>query len=226
MRAFLAGLAFLSLVSVFCGQDGGVVEMRTLQFTAYGDDHFEDLRFEGREEKVANLKFYANRRSNPYRVPLNKHRVVFFRERLSNNGITVIREPQAEADFTGIGNRALLVFMVSNNGELPYEVLVLDESESAFEAGEVRFLNLTGLELRARFGGSVFDLPQGVSETMSFDFEVEEPQALSFAVMSLAQEYQLVYSSSASLDSGRGVLFVVKPPQTADGLIVSMRRLW
>ncbi len=227
MRSFFIFLSFVVCPlsdSLLWGEED--VEMRAVQFAAFGDDFFDGLRFEVSEDRVVDLKFYPDRRTGVCLLPSQKRRVSFFRERRAADGKTIIREPQAEVDFEGIGLRALLIFTVSKNRERPYEVLVLDESNPAFGSGAVRFLNLTGVELKGKFGEEIFDLRLGVSDTLRFETAGWNPRALILAIAREGQKYTIVYSSSASIDPERGVLFVIKPPQSLESRIVSVQRLY
>lgn len=227
-RASLAFIGALLFVFSSFGQESKDAEQGFL-FTAraFGDDLFEGIRYSDADKEVQELTFDPRYRTPVYALPRGAREATFFRMVADEDG-REHKETVAVADFEGIDARALLVFLAKPDTRrgLPYTVLVADESPGAFEAGHLRFLNLSGPSLMARVGDESFPLGFGFSGDVSFDPEALEEMPFEFAVR-VGDAWKIVYSTGFRTHPNVGTLAILKPPARAGSLRiqVELRRM-
>ena len=194
----------------------------------FGDSYFQGLKYEAPNREVVELEFRPNRRSVAYAVPKDPSLITFFTEEEDpRRRDRARRVTQAVARIQSSMQEVLLVFLFEGEqrDRLSYKVEVLDESPETFDAGVYRFLNLTGVEMKARLGESIFDLRDGLSEPIRIPVQQDNPIPFQIAV-SLSTGWRIVHSTHTLPDAQYGSLYVLKPPLQQDSLDLRVERLW
>lgn len=202
--------------------------MLTFCVAGYGNDFFEGIKFESEDGIVAELEFRPNRRSRPYALGGGPSEIVFFSERIDDQGKPE-RLARAVGRIGGDVERVLLVFFAPDLRSPPsgmsYSVLSLDESAAAFGPGDLRFLNLTGAPLLARVGAEGIEVAS--LDTAHARLADRVGAALDFSLsLDVEGRRQSVCTTQLVPDSLYGLLYVIKPPVRPDGLRVRLERLW
>ncbi len=207
-----------ALASFALGQSEDEGEAFEFTTRAFGDDFFEGIQYYNAEGERETLAFDPYRRTGIYRAPLGLSAIEFVRVRVDDRG-RESEERIAVADLSEIESRAFLVFFAERDYErnLPYRIYVADESPGEFEAGHVRFLNLSGPPLLARVGDETFSLDMGFGGDLQFDPEAIEEQPFEFAVR-VGDEWKIVYSTGFRAHPEVGTVAILKPPVTLGSL--------
>lgn len=224
IRSFIAfGLGILGSGGLLAQEES---EEKMFQFTtrAFGNDYFDGIYFKDAEDELALLKFSPYERIGVYNLPEGKTEVAFVR--LVADGFGKEREETiAVANLEGIESRAFIVFVAKRDTRrnLPYTIHVADESPGKFEAGKLRFLNLSGPPLLARVGDETYSLEYGFGGDIQFDPKNIEEVRFQFAVRT-SDEWKIVFSSGFRAHPEVGTLAILKPPAQIDSLQIQVER--
>ena len=214
-------IAFLAIANV--GQARAqdlerLVEEDVFLFTAraFGDDFFEGIRFQDDARNEVEMDFDPYSRTRIYSIRSDQTELSFFRWILGPDG-EAVQETVAVADLEDVESRALLAFLSIRDAErnLPYTVLVADESPGAFEAGSLRFLNLSGSSLLARVGDDTLPLGFGFGGDIRFEDIPSLKMPFEFAVR-VSGAWKRIYSTNISLHPELGTLAILRPPRELD----------
>lgn len=148
---------------------------------------------------------------------------IAFYKRLRDESGRETEEAVAFADLKGIESRALLIFLAKRDSDrnLPYTVIVADESPGVFEGGDVRFLNLAGAQLVGRLGERSFPLDFGFGPKLEFDAETIQEMPIELAVL-VQEKWKIVYSTGFRPHPEYGTLVLIKPPERLDSIRVKV----
>lgn len=189
---------------------------------AFGDDAFEGIHFFDADDEDVEITFDPRFRTTVKRLPKGIDEVSFFKVQKDEKGREY--EPVvAVADLSDVESRAMLIFLAQRDAvrDLPYTVIVADESPGVFEGGTVRFLNLAGARLMGRLGDDSFPLEFGFGADLNYDAENAGEMPIEFAVV-VSDRWKIVYSTGFRVHPAYGTLVLIKPPTRADSLRVQV----
>ncbi len=191
-----------------------VAEEEKLFFSvmAYGNDLFEEIKFVDVYERPLTLEFRPDRRSKVYVHPIIGKRIRFFRDDVDERGVPIEVEV-AVADVSEIQRRALILFLdkPDRQSDLPYSILVADESDEVFNGGDFRFLNLSGAPLYWRAGTESAVVETGFSPVVSYDPSDRSAFPIALAAR-VRDEWEIVFSTRSQSHPSLGTLFIIKSP--------------
>ncbi|MCH6255282.1 hypothetical protein MLD52_01895 [Puniceicoccaceae bacterium K14] len=192
---------------------------------AFGDRSFKGIKFVNVDDELEELDFNPYGRSRSYRIDEKDRVIEFVSERINHKGESIL-SPLARFDRSKLSDRGLLVFFpnYTNEAELPFRVIGVEEGDSAFTAGDFRFLNLTGTQLLAKIGNEESVLETGFSPVFHFDVEDRNPIGFQFAAK-VKDKWKRVYATRRQSDLKRGTLFILKPPARLDSLKIRVEAL-
>lgn len=223
-RIGLGGFIALALFASIGGVSSDLRSEGVKQFTAraFGDDLFDGFRFKDAKDNSQELVFSPHRRTPVFEVADDAREVLFYRLATNEEG-REIELPIAVADLSEVESRALVVLLAMRDGQrsLPFTALVADESPGRFDAGRIRFLNLSGPRLMARVGESSFPLEFGFGEDLILDPESGVEFPFEFAVR-LENRWKIVYSSGLRAHPQVGTLAILKPPALENSLQIQV----
>lgn len=226
MRLFLQ-ITFFSLLlpgTAFCEDSESRLSSDSFLITAraFGDDHFEGIYYEDSEKKNRLLKMNPTHRTPIHVLKRGTSRVSFFKI-VADGRNRESKQAVAMADLSGIESRALLIFLYQEDpvNNLPYTVLVADESPGKFKPGQLRFLNLCGPPLLGRLGEATFPLEFGFGSDFNFEAEQSEEMPIEFAVR-VAGGWKIVYSAGFRPNPNIATLALIKPPKRVDSLRIQV----
>ncbi len=197
----------------------------------YGDSRFEGIfvRTDDQEdEALVELAFQPNRRSRSYVLP-DGAEIEFVTKSIDERGRERLNLVARARSVAG-AEQLLFLFITKADAfgateDLPYQVVTLDESPSAFGPGDVRLINLTGAILKGQLGASVFEAEPGVSPILRLPLDSETPQPMRFAV-AYQDSWRIVHSTMTRADRRYGALLALKPPVDPDSLRLRVERIW
>ena len=189
---------------------------------AFGDDAFEGIHFFDADDEDVEIAFDPRFRTPVQRLPEGIDEVSFFKVLKDEKGRDY-EQVVAVADLSDVESRAMLVFLAQRDAvrNLPYSVIVADESPGVFEGGTVRFLNLAGARLVGRLGDDSFPLEFGFGTDLNYDAENVGEMPIEFAVV-VGDQWEIVYSTGFRVHPKYGTLVLIKPPTRADSLRVQV----
>ena len=189
---------------------------------AFGDDLFESLHYYNADDEVVEIAFDPRFRTTVQRLPEGADEVSFFKILKDEQG-REFEQVVAVVNLDDIDSRALLVFLAKRDvvRNLPYTVIVADESPGIFEGGTIRFFNLTGARLMVRLGDDSFPLDFGFGADLNYDVETIGEMPIELAVVA-DDRWKIVYSTGFRAHSEYGTLVLIKPPRRADSLRVQV----
>ncbi len=189
---------------------------------AFGDDAFAGIHFHDADDEDVEIAFDPRFRTTVKRLPEGIDKVSFFKVAKDEKGRNY-EQVVAVADLSDVESRAMLVFLAQRDAvrNLPFTVIVADESPGVFEGGTVRFLNLAGARLVGRLGDDSFPLEFGFGADLNYDVENIGEMPIEFAVV-VGDRWKIVYSTGFRVHPKYGTLVLIKPPTRADSLRVQV----
>lgn len=153
LRVVCLSVLSLTLVSAQSPQDDVKVRFRTLGWRVAPDDLYYE--FQGGDSKVT---ITESMRSVFHDVPRGTQKIVFYRL-LPGPKDKPRREVAATVDIASAGPWPLLIFMA--NPEVPknYRVAAIADDLKAFPFPSCRFVNLTAMDLYAKYGDQQLKIP-------------------------------------------------------------------
>ena len=170
----------------------------------------EDL-FYSSEGKIFAVRISTEMRSIYYNYTGPRGSLVFFRQLPGANG-KLIRQPVAEVNLTGVGNRPLLVFIHHPSVPGTYAVRPFSDNAKDVAPGGFRFVNFTTRTMALKFGQQQLLIPSGeqliVKGESSGGGSINEVQL--FGVL-LNDEIRQVYSNLWSYDPEMRSIVLISP---------------
>jgi hypothetical protein len=128
------------------------VQFRTLGWEVAPDDLYYEYKGKDTKLKVMEASrsiFYNHKKSD---------KIIFYRLVQGPEG-KFIREDATEANITLAGTWPLLVFMKNPADKKKYKVAAISDDLTTFPAPSCRFINLTSVELQAKYGDQWTTIP-------------------------------------------------------------------